>query len=399
MPLRWITLVALLALTIARPLPGYTGIPTWILILCFMGYNLLANGLVLVWQRFSGWLSICDLSVVAVICTLSPAAPGPIFVLFLLVVTCAAVTLRLPFSILYTALAAALIGLLAPTLPYWSERPEEIRELGAQLIVLVIVGVATALLMQRLVLERAQAQAIRAEAARLAVLDRLRDAFLSSISHDLRTPLTAASAGLGMLETSLGDRLKPNERQLLGNIRRNVAHLRFLIDDLLTMNQLEAGALRLEPTPIDLRTVVDDAVAAVQLQIQAKGQTLEVNLPAPLRYVGDPRRLGQVMINLLCNAHQHTPSGTHIAVVASVSPGELRLSVEDDGPGLPKEAREAVFERFVRQSDAGGGSGLGLAIARSLVALHGGRLWVEDRPGSGCVFHLALPRTDIAEEP
>ena len=97
--------------------------------------------------------------------------------------------------------------------------------------------------------------------------------------------------------------------------------------------------------------------------------------------MGDARRLGQVLINLLCNAHQHTPSGTHITITGRIENGEIRLTGADDGPGIPESEREAIFERFYRLSAAGGGSGLGLAIARGLVGLHGGRMWVESPHG------------------
>ncbi len=392
-PLRWVTLVALLVLTFARPLSEYTGIRTWMLILGFVGYNMLIGILRQrwVWLRHFAHLPILDLPMAALICALSPTATGPIFVLFLLVITCAAATLTLRASLIYTAIAAALMGALAPTLPLWLGSPEDIRELGAQLIVLVVVGVGMAILMHRLVLERALGQSSRAEAERLGELDRLRAAFIASISHDLRTPLTAAGAGIGLLEASAADRLRMDEQHLLGNIRRNIARLSALIDDLLAYNQIQAGALHLDRLPLDLRTVVADALPAVQLLIGEKGQTLQVDLPTALPYRGDARRLGQVLVNLLCNAHQHTPPGTHIAITGHIDTREIWLAVCDNGPGIPEREREAIFERFYRLSTAGSGSGLGLAIARGLVELHGGRVWVESPDGCGSMFAVALP--------
>ncbi len=401
MQLRWVTILALLALTFARPLQGYAGISTWMLILGFAGYNLLLDiqRHYAVQRRQFGRVPLLDLPIVAIICAFSPTANGPVFVLFLLVITCAATTLILRASLIYTAIAAVLISLFAPTLPLWVGGPEDIRELGAQLIVLVVVGVGTALLMQRLVLERGISQSSQAEADRLAEFDRLRDEFLASISHDLRTPLTAAGAGLGMLETSAADRLRANERQLLDNIRRNVGYLSALIDDLLAFNRIKSGALRLDRAPLDLRTVVADALPVVQPLIHAKGQVVAVQLPTPLPYVGDARRLGQVLVNLLCNANQHTPAGTHITITGQLEHGEIRLAVRDDGPGIPAAARAAIFERFYRLSAAGSGSGLGLAIARGLVELHGGRLWVECADTCGSSFYVALPCAPSQEEP
>jgi len=391
-PLRWVTLVALLVLTFARPLPGYAGIHTWMLILGFVGYNVLITVLQRrAWLRHFAQVPILDLPIVAIICALSPSATGPIFALFLLVITCAAAALTFRAGLIFTIIATALMGALAPTLPLWLGSPEEVRELGAQLIVLVLVGIGTAILMHQLVLERTLGQSSRAEAARLGELDQLRAEFIASISHDLRTPLTAAGAGLGMLETSVADRLRMDELLLLGNVRRNIARLSSLIDDLLAYNQIQAGALHLDRVLLDLRTVVADALLAVQPLIRAKGQTLQVDLPVLLPLVGDARRLGQVLVNLLCNAHQHTPPGTHIVITGHVDNGEIRLVVRDDGPGIPERERAAIFERFYRLSAAESGSGLGLAIARGLVALHGGRIWVEQTNEPGSIFCIALP--------
>ncbi len=256
--------------------------------------------------------------------------------------------------------------------------------------------IATAIARQdferRLAREEAAAQAERDRAARLAELDRLRREFVASVSHDLRTPLTSIRAGVGLLATRALDRLDPDERDMLAVVRRNIERLANQVDYLLTANQLEAGALRLTPEPLDLRAVATDAVAAVHPLYRGKGQALEVDLPEPLPVEGDARRLGQALVNLLDNAHYHTPSGTRIAVSGCADGAEVRLAVSDDGPGIPPGELERVFERFHRLSAAAGGSGLGLATAKALVELHGGRIWIESRPGEGATFHIALPR-------
>ncbi|MDP9379167.1 MAG: PAS domain S-box protein [Chloroflexota bacterium] len=231
----------------------------------------------------------------------------------------------------------------------------------------------------------------REEAQRLEELDRLRARFISSISHDLRTPLTAAGAGLGMLDMSAGERLLENERQLVANVRRNVERLRLLIDDLLTYNQLEAGTLKLDCRPLDLRSVVTDAMSVVLPLIREKGQWLEKDLPHALPSNADPWRLGQVMVNVLANAHQHTRPGTRIIVSGHVADGKVVLSVSDDGDGIAPEDIETIFQRFHHVGPAHGGSGLGLAIAREIVELHGGRMWAESEPGEGAKFHIQLP--------
>ncbi len=231
----------------------------------------------------------------------------------------------------------------------------------------------------------------QAEAERLAELDRLRADFFAAISHDLRTPLTAIQAGVGLLEQSVGERLRPEEAALLSNARRNAERLNRLIEDLLTANQLEAGTLTLERKPLDLRAVVADAAASLHPLVQGKGQTLALDLPAPLPLCGDAHRLGQVVINLVANAHRHTPPGTRISVCGRVEAAEVQLSVADDGPGIPPDQREAIFQRFHRLDPSGGGSGLGLAIARGIIEGHGGRIWAEQAPGGGAVFQCVVP--------
>lgn len=218
--------------------------------------------------------------------------------------------------------------------------------------------------------------------------------FISSISHDLRTPLTAILTGVVLLQQNAAHRLEPAERELLAHAQVNSERLGRLIDDLLALSQLEAGIQSLEMEPLDLRVCVMSAVAAVFVQIQEKGQTLELDLPSPLPVIGDQARLDRVICNLLANAHQHTQPGSRIEVVGWNTAHETQLSVRDNGPGIPEEELSAIFERFHRLQDSGSGSGLGLAIARRLAEAHDGRLWAEPQLEGGSVFHLILPRDE-----
>lgn len=222
-------------------------------------------------------------------------------------------------------------------------------------------------------------------------LARVRSDFISTISHDLRTPLTAARAGLGLLETSARHQLDAGQSRLLGSARRSIQRLGLLIDDLVTVNQLDTGTLHLDREPLDLRSAVTAAMPVMLPLVQEKEQALEVDCPSPLPVEGDAWRLEQAIVNLLANAHHHTPAGTRIVIAGRVDGGEVRLTVRDNGPGIPAGEHERIFERYVRGATAASGSGLGLTITRSIVELHGGRIWLESARGRGTAFHVSLP--------
>lgn len=391
--LRWLTILALLLITITQPSPSTIGFSTWGLVVLFAGYNLLVELLRnRMPERFSfTWLAILDLPIAGLLYLLGAEAAGPLFVLFVLAVDSAAASLTLRGTLLYTAAVAVIAAAIDSTFPLWLPTPMDIRRLGARLIILVLVGSGMAILRRRLMLEQAVAQTVRDEAERLETLDKLRGEFVATVSHDLRTPLTAVRAGLGLLQTSGAGRLQPGERELLENARRNTERLGLLIDDLLTHNLLESGTLQLDPRLSDLRSVVMNAVSALYPLLREKGQYLEVDLPDPLMNSCDPRRMEQVIVNLVDNAHRHTPSGTHIRIAGALAESEVHISVSDDGPGIQASELEGIFERFHSLTPGNGGSGLGLAIVKSIVELHGGRIWAVSEPGQGASFHLVLP--------
>ncbi len=167
--------------------------------------------------------------------------------------------------------------------------------------------------------------------------------------------------------------------------------MNLLIDDLLAYNQLETGTLHLECQPVDLVLVVHNALALVQPLLRQKQQVVALDLPATLPTEGDAQRLGQALVNILANAHHHTPSGTHITISATRMAQAIHLTISDDGPGIAPVDLETIFERFYRVSPTTRGSGLGLTIAKQIIELQGGQMWADSQPSIGASFHLSLP--------
>lgn len=390
--LRWATIGAVLLISLVQPAAGRFRVPEWGLVVGFALYNLLLDG---VRRRFPGRrplavAAVLDLPAVGLVYLGCSQPGGPLFTLIVLAAVQTTAFMTLPGTVLYTGALAAITAVVEPTLPLWTGNLVDMRSMTARVVVLVLVGVGMGILTRRLEREQTAARSMLAEAERLANADEARGAFVASVSHDLRTPLTAARAALVLLDASAGSGLRGGERDLLANGLRNVERLDRLIADLLTHNQLEAGILRLDCAPLDLRVVVTEAMAAVHPLIRSRGQVVEFDLPDALWVDGDAARLEQVFLNLLHNAHQHTPTGTRIIVSGRVAPDGVVVAVADDGAGIPPTELEAIFRRFHRLGN--GGSGLGLAIARAIVEMHGGRVSAANGRDGGAVLRVALPR-------
>jgi signal transduction histidine kinase len=226
-------------------------------------------------------------------------------------------------------------------------------------------------------------------------LERMKDEFVLTASHELRSPLTSVQgfAELLMIER---DDLTPEQAETVEVILDNSRHLVRLLNDLLDLARSDAGQLTIEPESTEVETLVEDAERAMRSRIEARGQALSEEIEAGLPAVSADRdRIRQVMVNLLTNANEYCPEGAEIRVKATRVDAEVEIAVIDDGPGIPKDQLDRIFERFSR-GDAGltqrvGGTGLGLAISKSLVELHGGTISAHSRPGGGSTFGFRLP--------
>ncbi|HEX6142161.1 MAG TPA: sensor histidine kinase [Geminicoccaceae bacterium] len=245
-------------------------------------------------------------------------------------------------------------------------------------------------------LERAHAELTEAN-VRLTELDRLKDDFLSTVSHELRTPLTSIRSFSEILQDN-PDLPVAERARFLGVVVKESERLTRLINDLLDVSKIESGRMEWRLTRCDPAEVIDDALSATQGLFRNKGVVVEADLERGLEPITvDRDRLMQVVINLLSNAAKFVPPGRgRVRVGLARDAAGLRVSVEDNGPGVPEAARERVFEKF-RQFDpdpAAGkpaGSGLGLTICRHIVERFGGRIWVENARPAGAVFRFTLP--------
>ena len=231
--------------------------------------------------------------------------------------------------------------------------------------------------------ERAREAAVRAES------EALRGTLLSSVSHDLRTPLAAITGAATTLRDQPVD--EATRRELVETVCEEAERMERLVENLLDMTRLTSGAVapRREWIPVD--ELVGAALARTEARLARHRVRTEVP-PAPGLVLADPVLLEQLLVNLLENAARHTPPGTEVLVRASGGPGGLDLEVADRGPGVPPGEEEKVFERFHRGGRATGqGAGLGLAIARAIAEVHGGTLRASPRPGGGASFRLQLP--------
>jgi PAS domain S-box-containing protein len=234
----------------------------------------------------------------------------------------------------------------------------------------------------------------KAAEAERARLQRERDQFFSSVSHDLRTPLAAIATSVGVVLANEPPGLSPALHRLLVNIDEAADDMARLVEDLLQLTRLQAGRIELYCERNDLREVALRAVREIEPLAEARGQHIDVRLPPdPLHGWVDAERLGRVLLNLLGNANKYGRDQGAILVRLEEHPTEAVFSVVDDGPGISVLDQPHIFERFYRADSVSHtkGSGLGLPIARALVELHGGRIWVESAPGLGATFRVALP--------
>ena len=232
---------------------------------------------------------------------------------------------------------------------------------------------------------------------RLKELDRLKSDFVSNVSHELRTPLTAIKGAVDLLLREVPGRLNESQTHYLTRVRSNTQHLAGLINDLLDLAKIEEGKVELNGVRVSVGGLVHEVMETVKPMAAEKPVLLEVQVPEPSVLVwADRDKVTQVLMNLIGNAIKFTPPQGRVTVSASIDGTEwAQVSVNDSGPGILAEERQKIFQKFYQVSEDGGpkpkGTGLGLAISKSLVELHGGKIWVESEQGRGSTFSFTLP--------
>ncbi|MGB7947218.1 MAG: ATP-binding protein, partial [Candidatus Binatia bacterium] len=237
---------------------------------------------------------------------------------------------------------------------------------------------------------------IEDKSRQIEAANRHKSEFLANMSHELRTPLNAIIGFWEVLQERLFGELNEKQAEYTDDILTSGRHLLSLINEILDLSKVEAGRMELEVATFDLPLAIDNARTFVRERATRHGINLDVTVDEQLGdFVGDERKIKQILLNLLSNAVKFTPEGGRIGINARQTDGAVEISVSDTGVGIAPEDQPKIFEEF-RQvgtdyAHKSEGTGLGLTLAKKFVELHGGRIWVESEAGKGSTFTFTLP--------
>jgi signal transduction histidine kinase len=237
------------------------------------------------------------------------------------------------------------------------------------------------------------------DVTRFKNLDRMKSEFIATVSHELRTPLTSINMAVDILSQEVLGKVNSPQRDMLATAKDDCERLTKLVKELLDLSRLESGKYELKRERINLRALVEESLKPLRLQFREKGIHLNTEIPLETPEVpGDQQQLSWVITNLVSNALRYTPADGTVTIHSDLVDDSVRVSVRDSGRGIPRDAVEVIFDKFVQvkqATDATPGSvGLGLAIAKEVVEAHGGKIWVESSVGEGSTFFFTIPRSE-----
>jgi len=231
------------------------------------------------------------------------------------------------------------------------------------------------------------------DVTRLLRFDELKNDLVATVAHEFRTPLTSLRMAIHILVEGTVGPLTEKQADLLYAAREDCERLQGIVEDLLDLSRIQAGKVEVSPAPILSKALVEGAAAAREAAAREAGVSLLADIAEPvLPVLADPERVALVFDNLLSNAVRHSPPGGRVVLRAEADGAKVRFEVADQGPGIPREYRDRVFEKFFRiPGTKGEGIGLGLYISREIVRAHGGDMGVDGDPGRGARFWFTLP--------
>jgi PAS domain S-box-containing protein len=229
--------------------------------------------------------------------------------------------------------------------------------------------------------------------------ERAKTEFVSTVSHELRTPMTSIKGFADLLLMGAVGALTGDQQRFLTIIKSNTDRLTMLVNDLLDISRIESGRLALAPKVVRVEDLIGQVVTTMEARMEEKQLALHTDVPRILPEVfADPDRVIQILTNLVANAHHYTEPGGEIWISARAHGDQLHIAVRDTGVGISEEDQEKLFTRFFRSDNPvvqdAPGTGLGLSIVKSLVGMHGGRVWLESELGEGSTFTFTLPTSE-----
>jgi PAS domain S-box-containing protein len=232
---------------------------------------------------------------------------------------------------------------------------------------------------------------------KLKEVDQMKSDFVSTVSHEFRTPLTSIGMAVGLLLDKVPGSINDEQYELLEAIKEDNERLKNLVSDLLDLSRLESGKIHMDIQSYDLDKIVNHAIKPFYIQAKEKNISIKVNIKDNLSKVkADFNKISWVLTNLIGNAIRYTPKdGTgKITINAKQTANKMLISVSDNGNGIPEEYQQKIFEKFIQVKDGDrentGGTGLGLAISKEIIKAHGGEIWVQSKVGEGSTFYFTL---------